>query len=61
MVFGFRAPKIGWVPHENIFKTLIYPFLTKMAPGGGFTRRRTNYLHTPLLEKYTKNTSLWTP
>ena len=33
----------------------------KMAPGGAlpdFTRRGTNYLHTPLLKKYPKSKSL---
>ena len=36
-------------------------FFKKMAPGGGlpdFTRRGTNYLHTPLLKKNSKSKSL---
>ena len=37
-------------------------FFQRMAPGGGglpdFTRRGTNYLHTPLLKKYPKSKSL---
>ena len=53
---GFTGPQNRWGPHENIFKTLIYPFFSKNGPRGGglpdFTRRGTNYLHTPLLKKY---------
>ena len=49
-------------PHENIFKTLIYPFFPKNGRRGGglpdFTRRGTNYLHTPLLKAYPESKSL---
>ena len=57
-----RRQKRG-VPHENIFKRLIYPFFQKKwRPGGGgspdSTRRGTNYLHTTLLKTYTRSNFL---
>ena len=49
---------------KTFSKTLIYPLFRKNGPPGGggglpdFTRRGTNYLHTPLLKKYPKSKSL---
>ena len=38
-VFWIQCPQNRRGPHENIFKTLIYPFFPKMAPGGGGVTR----------------------
>ena len=61
MFFGFSAPRIGGVLTKTFLKPSFTHSFTKMAPGGGlpdFTRRGTNYLHTPLLKKYQKSESL---
>ena len=65
MCFGFSAPKIGGVLMKTFSKPSFTHFFQKMAPGGGgggalpdFTRRGTNYLHTPLLKEYPRSKSL---
>ena len=65
MFFGFRAPKIGGVLMKTFSKPSFTHFFQKNGPRGGgggvlpdFTRRGTNYLHTPLLKKYPKSKSL---
>ena len=63
MFFGFSAPKIGGVRMKTFSKPSFTHFFQKNGPRGGgglpdFTRRGTNYLHTPLLKKYPKSKSL---
>ena len=58
-----RAPTIGGVLMRKFSKPSFTHFFQKMAPPGGgglpdFTRRGTNYLHTPLLKKFPKSKSL---
>ena len=58
MFFFFSAPKTGGVLMKTFSKPSFTHSFPKMAPRGGLTRRGTNYLHTPLLEKYPKSKSL---
>ena len=64
ILFNFSAPKNGGGPHENIFKTLIYPFFPKMAPGGGIYQISPDVALTTCIHLYSKSTqraNLWTP
>ena len=61
MLLRFSAPKIGGVRMKTFSKPSFTHFFQKWPPGGGlpdFTRRGTNYLHTPLLKRSSQSTSL---
>ena len=58
MFFETSCPKIGGVLIKTFSKLSFTHFFEECLRGGGFTRRGTNYLRTPLLHQFPKSKSL---